>query len=501
MRQIISILFSFFVATPVAYSQTEIPHTLGKRKKIQAPTEAHTAAYVAQTQKMKFKLPFSLAEKEYWVQKMGHFYVLNGDIIVGNDFPKTMGLTINDADFRWPDGTIPIAIDPSIYTNNLGSAVHAAIKEFNTRSELCLTPRNLEKDYIKIVFSSSIAGAGLSAVGHQGGEQQLFLNSSASTGTVIHELLHAAGFYHEQCRSDRDKFVKINAENIQDGLENNFQMEGDAAPSGGYDYCSVMHYSSTAFSKNGQPTIECVQNNEVVSCPSCLGNRSGFSDQDIKSMDWLYSNISRFPCQTPFPDPNYQPMRFPNTYPSANDAAMQSFRYRADIAAKEGFVGAYPNFHTARKGIDEVGGTIFIKSSGALWQDVYLSSLGNPSLNDFGARMRATQEYATRNGFVGGFPNFYHADNGKGIVCGTILLTNTAAEWRDVPSRELGNPPLDDIGARMRSANDYAFRNGYLGGFPTFFHADYGKGIVCGIIMIKKEAAEWRDVIIFQGPR
>jgi hypothetical protein len=41
-------------------------------------------------------------------------------------------------------------------------------------------------------------------------------------------------------------------------------------------------------------------------------------------------------------------------------------------------------------------------------------------------------DYARRNGFVGGYPNFYHADYGRGVVCGTILLKESGAQWRDV---------------------------------------------------------------------
>jgi hypothetical protein len=180
---------------------------------------------------------------------------------------------------------------------------------------------------------------------------------------------------------------------------------------------------------------------------------------------------------------------------------MAKFRYRFKKAEETGFVGAYPNFYEGRQGNNQTGATIFLNKDKAIWADIPISYLGNPALKDFGARMRSTQEYATRAGFVGGFPNFFHEDYGKGIVCGTILLGNNAAEWRDVPLIELGNPSLDDIGARMRSAHDYAVRNGYVSGFPNFFHARYGVLTYCGIILIKQGAGIWKEVITLEGPR
>lgn len=456
--------------------------------------------------RMNLKLPFSEAAREYMVQKMGHFFVLNGDIIVGNDFPKTMSYSSDDKDYRWPNADIPFVVDPSIFSMGLNDEVAAAITEFNSKTTICMSRRTNQDDYIKFVFSSTIAGAGLSPVGRQGGEQILFLSATATQGTVMHELMHAAGFYHEQCRKDRDQFVRILEENIQAGAENNFQIE-PGVPRSAYDYCSIMHYSATAFSKNKKATIQCIQNGMTGACPPCLGNRASFTDDDIKGISWFYSNVSRFPCEAAV-EPAPFPYKFPDSYPGADDQAMAAFRSRADVAYKERhvsefikIVGAYPNFHEARQGINLVGGTVFLYNLAAQWEDVPLSELGNPSLNDFGGRMRATQNYAVRNGFIGGFPTFYHADYGKGIVCGTVLIGPGGAEWRDVPMAELGNPPLDDIRARMTSANDYAFRHGFLGGFPTFYHADYGKGIVCGIILIKKSAGEWRDVIIAEGPR
>ena len=53
------------------------------------------------------------------------------------------------------------------------------------------------------------------------GEQQLSIGQDCEyDGVIIHELMHALGFYHEQSRSDRDDFVTIMWENIEAGRKN-----------------------------------------------------------------------------------------------------------------------------------------------------------------------------------------------------------------------------------------------------------------------------------------
>lgn len=80
----------------------------------------------------------------------------------------------------------------------------------------------------------------------------------------IHEFLHVLGFTHEQSASDRDKYVKINFENISEKMRKNFQInQMDTNLGVGYDYNSIMHYRATAFSTNGRPTIVSLTSEQV----------------------------------------------------------------------------------------------------------------------------------------------------------------------------------------------------------------------------------------------
>ncbi|XP_022804316.1 zinc metalloproteinase nas-13-like, partial [Stylophora pistillata] len=111
-----------------------------------------------------------------------------------------------------------------------------------------------------------------SYVGRIGRRQQVYLARGCwYTGIVSHEIGHAIGFYHEQSRPDRDNYISINRVNIVSGRQSNFykysrwKIDSLGTP---YDYGSLMHYRSTAFSKNGKPTI-------VVKKPGvcCLGTK------------------------------------------------------------------------------------------------------------------------------------------------------------------------------------------------------------------------------------
>src|SRR5262249_29346811 len=96
-----------------------------------------------------------------------------------------------------------------------------------------------------------------STIGMAGsGAQTLNIVSWGSQFSIVHELLHALGMYHEQARADRDTYVDVTSlcANIQGGcmsstFSNDFNQK-KGINYGPYDFDSVMQYGQCAFSNN-----------------------------------------------------------------------------------------------------------------------------------------------------------------------------------------------------------------------------------------------------------
>jgi len=84
------------------------------------------------------------------------------------------------------------------------------------------------------------------------GSQTIKVDPGCGATTLVHETLHAAGFWHEQSRPDRDQYVEILSENIIFGQEHNFwkKSSGRSRMIGQYNFSSVMHYWPFSFGKD-----------------------------------------------------------------------------------------------------------------------------------------------------------------------------------------------------------------------------------------------------------
>ncbi|CAD6222052.1 GSCOCG00005312001-RA-CDS [Cotesia congregata] len=103
---------------------------------------------------------------------------------------------------------------------------------------------------------------------------------------VLHELGHAIGLEHEHIRPDRDMFIDVIYENIPEEFFSEFE-KGSAHDvqtfNQTYDYHSVMHYPSDAFSIYW-PLETLLPKQENLS----LGNIK-LSEGDISTANMLYS--------------------------------------------------------------------------------------------------------------------------------------------------------------------------------------------------------------------
>jgi len=209
---------------------------------------------------------------------------LINDSLVGGPVTHARNAIIKQSQ-KWPGAVIPYVIGSSFNANGR-AAIAAAMRKYHAETCIKFVPRSNHRNYIHIY-----RGGGCSSmVGRQGGRQMVSLgNGCLHQGVIMHELMHAAGFWHEQSRYDRDSYIRINWGNIIRGMEYNFQKyDWNTISHLGqpYDLSSIMHYGSKAFTRDYRlTTIDALNGASMGN----IGQRRGFSTIDRKKLNKLYS--------------------------------------------------------------------------------------------------------------------------------------------------------------------------------------------------------------------
>ncbi|KAB0800773.1 hypothetical protein PPYR_06594 [Photinus pyralis] len=204
-----------------------------------------------------------------------------GDILLRRD-PRT---GILDETLRWWNNEIPYELD-SDYTFEEREKIVTALTQYEA-TNVRVRPRTpSDVDY---VYVNRNATGCSSFIGRVGNVQVLNLAPGClRAGTIVHEFLHAFGFYHQQSATNRDDYVTIVWDNIAPDHAFNFDKYDSSVIGefgGTYDYGSVMHYSEKAFSINGESTIIPHDSSAVI------GQRVGLSEIDIKRLNQMYPKL------------------------------------------------------------------------------------------------------------------------------------------------------------------------------------------------------------------
>jgi len=239
--------------------------------------------------------------------------LVEGDILLPVNTNRNQPLSASSRAL-WPTGIVPFEFDTTASIANVSPAHQAAalqaMQEWENVANVTFVQcvnnqcRGQQANYLHIQNSDENS----SAVGMQGGQQVVNIFNWDWRFIIAHELAHALGMWHEQSRPDRDTYIHVNEQNIEDGEASQFAIHprADVYPKaayglpGGktYDFDSVMHYDRYAFStctprdvsesrcSTALTTIDAKP--EYAQWQNRIGQRDHLSKYDALTMSFMY---------------------------------------------------------------------------------------------------------------------------------------------------------------------------------------------------------------------
>ena len=187
----------------------------------------------------------------------------------------------------WTDSIVPFGYAKG-FPHELKDRVERAMAYFNQETGVRFVEFNESQDEDAVVFTFRPKLPCSSFVGRIGGLQQIFLNFDCGYQTVLHEIMHALGFVHEQQLPYRDNFVNILWENIEEDSLYNFTQVPEVwvkhyqGIGMDFDYQSVMIYSDKTFAQPGLKSMS--STTEALISPTS----QGLSKIDLGRLSILY---------------------------------------------------------------------------------------------------------------------------------------------------------------------------------------------------------------------
>merc|ERR1719443_1872711 len=144
----------------------------------------------------------------------------------------------------WPQGILPYSLTANTFSEQDKTVIYAAMNEWQAKTCVRFEPytsslaRKLgHNDRLQI----QTGGGCSSYVGtiRRGPQPVTLARGCRIKSIVLHELGHAIGLHHEQCRPDRDNYLNIFLSNVPSKMRFNFNKVSGTSNFGmPYDYCS-----------------------------------------------------------------------------------------------------------------------------------------------------------------------------------------------------------------------------------------------------------------------
>ncbi|EPB77899.1 astacin [Ancylostoma ceylanicum] len=182
---------------------------------------------------------------------------------------------------------IPFVIR-GFYVDDEKKLIRDAMDDIGANTCIRFRERRDEETYVEIINKE---GEGCSSsLGRLPSGNRLQLEASrigncVTKKIVFHELMHIIGMDHEHKRQDRDKYVKIHWENIEEDSRRFFEKDNNIDTYGlPYDFYSITHFGKNEFSMDDTITIETIDKKYQ----DIIGEQSMPSRNDYRKICLMY---------------------------------------------------------------------------------------------------------------------------------------------------------------------------------------------------------------------
>ncbi|XP_055590670.1 zinc metalloproteinase nas-14-like [Uranotaenia lowii] len=232
---------------------------------------------------------------------IGHYF--QGDIMLE---PSQARVSIPDyySSYSWPNATVPYYISYRI-SRESKLRIQEAINDFEMYT--CVRfPSRQTGEKIFLTFTNEESGCN-AYIGRREDNKYNRVNLQERAcfrkSTIVHEIMHSLGFFHEHMREDRDDYVEIYRNNLRAEYQNDdfYNSQFGVLPPGQgetygleYYYGSVMHYSMYAGSEGRKPVME-----NKKPWTGDFGSTYGLTATDAKAINFRYKCNGTYPQPPP----------------------------------------------------------------------------------------------------------------------------------------------------------------------------------------------------------